>query len=152
MSDDMAVFRELSTALADGIEEHLCGWTEHNVVRIATAAGIADDDTLRSLALRAGQRCRDEVGPRVRELLEMDIDDQRSTPLVLLRGAVSHATDALSSLGVPEVRRDEFERRAFPDDLYGLSPATMSDLDESLGELALMWGAGKAHMHKRRHM
>lgn len=149
---DEELFVELSTMFANGIETHLSAWTERNVRRIATAAGIPDDASLSSLAADAGRRCREEVGPRIRELLAMDIDDQRTTPLVMLRQAVGYATDVLASLGVPQVRRDQFEQRSFPDDVYGLSPATMSDLDESLGELALMWGAGNAHLHKRRHM
>lgn len=149
---DLAMFVELSTMLADGIEANLAGWTVRNIERIAAAAGIREDGSLRRMADEAGERCRAEVGPRVRDLLSADIDDQRSTPLVLVRGAVSYATEVLRSLGVPEVRRDAFERRSFPDDVYGLSPAAMSDVHESLGELAIMWGAAKAHMHKRRHM
>lgn len=149
---DEEMFTELSTAFANGIEAHLAEWTERNVRQLAAAAGVPDDREVASVAADAGRRCRAEVGPRIRELLAMDIDDQPATPLVMLRQAVSYATTALASLGVPEVHRDQFEQRSFPDDVYGLSPATISDLDESLGELAIMWGAGKAYLHKQRHM
>ena len=42
------------------------------------------------------------------------------------------------------MRRDEFEERAFPDDVYRLSPATWSDVDPSLHEPGIIWGAYKA--------
>ena len=34
----------------------------------------------------------------------------------------------------------------FPDDDYDLSPATFADIDESLHEPGLVWGAAKAHV------
>lgn len=150
--DEYDLFAQLSAMLADGIEANLARWTIGNIDRIATAAGIVDDPVLGAAARDAGERCRAEIGPRVRHLLEADIDEQRTTPLVILRDAVSYATAVLDDRGIPPVRRDEFERRSFPDDIYGLSPATMADVHESLGELAMMWGAAKAHVYKHRHM
>ena len=41
------------------------------------------------------------VGPRVRALLDLDIDVQPTTPLTLIRGAVSHAAGVLAAHGVP---------------------------------------------------
>jgi hypothetical protein len=45
---------------------------------------------------------------------------------------------------VPPIRRSEFDRETFPDDVYGLSPATWSDIDESVHDPGLFWGAWKA--------
>lgn len=149
--DEYAMFVELSTMLADGIEANLTGWTVRNIERVALAAGITPDDSLRQAANDAGERCRARVGPLIHELLAADVDDQRSTPLVVVRDAVSYATEVLEAMGVPAVQRDAFEQRSFPADVYGLSPAAMSDVHESLGELAVMWGAAKAHIHMRRH-
>jgi hypothetical protein len=42
------------------------------------------------------------------------------------------------------VERDEFSRRSFPDDMFGLAPATWADVDPSLVEPGLEWGAWKA--------
>jgi hypothetical protein len=99
----------------------------------------------------AGRRARDEVMPEMRSLLAADLDDQRSTPLAILREAVRYPTSVLAAAGVPPVPRDEFAVRAFPNDAYNLTPATWADLDPSLTEAGIAWGAAKAFEHKRRH-
>jgi hypothetical protein len=58
---------------------------------------------------------------------------------------VRFPTEVLRRFGVPTPKRDDFAAEAFPDDAYGLSPATWADVDESLREPGLMWGAWKAH-------
>ena len=87
----------------------------------------------------------------MRALLETDIDaaDVRN-PLELLRGATEHAHEALARIGVPSVVRDDFSERSFPGDSYDLMPATWSDVDPSLHEPGLTWGAAKAFVHKAR--
>jgi hypothetical protein len=87
---------------------------------------------------------------RVHDLLATDLDEQRTNPLAVLRAAVAGPTAVLRSAGVPPVRRDEFDERAFPDDVYGLGPATWRDVDESLHDPGLMWGAWKAATILRR--
>ena len=62
----------------------------------------------------------------------------------MLRGAVRYPTAVLEAAGVPPVVRDEFAERAFPADVYDLAPATWRDLDESVHEPGLVWGAWKA--------
>ena len=37
------------------------------------------------------------------------------------------------------------------DDVYGLAPASFADVDQSLYEPGLEWGAAKAHAHLTRH-
>ena len=57
-------------------------------------------------------------------------------------------------LPTPEFRRcerDTFETDRFPDDHYGLVPASLSVLGEEVGDLAIAWGAQKALAHRRRH-
>ena len=39
----------------------------------------------------------------------------------------------------------------FPDDRYGLTPASLAVLGDEVGDLALAWGATKALAHRRRH-
>ncbi|HEY9555380.1 MAG TPA: hypothetical protein VIR58_01530, partial [Acidimicrobiales bacterium] len=82
-----------------------------------------------------------------------DVDAQRSNPLALLRSAVPHLTAALRSLGVPAVERDVQAEQMFPDDLYDLTPAAYADIDQSVHEPGLIWGAAKAHViiRRRRH-
>ena len=137
--------------LAAAIEDALPGWVVRSVVNVATAAGREVDDSLRSAAEDAGERARADVGAAVRTLLATDIDAQHTNPLSLLRGAVRYPTGVLREAGVaPTGHRDEFAVRAFPDDVYDLAPATWTDVDESLQEPGIAWGAWKAYTHLSR--
>jgi hypothetical protein len=125
-------------ALADGIEAALPGWVVRSVERRATG--------LRAEAEAAGQRARAEVGPQVRSLLGTDVDRQWTNPLQLVRRAVVYPTAVLQRAGVPPVARDSFVERVFPDDVYDLSPASFAELDPTLAEAGIEWGAAKAHV------
>ena len=87
-----------------------------------------------------------DVAPRVRALLELDVDSQPTGPLAVVRTVVVHPTRVLAGAGVPPVERDEFAERAFPDDVYDLTPGSFRDLGENVHEAGLRWGAAKAHM------
>jgi len=99
----------------------------------------------------AAEAARRQVGAEVEALLAQDIDEQRTTPLSLLRGAVRYPTEVLRSAGVPPRRRQGFDVERFPDDEYELTPANLADVDPELAELGLVWGAAKAWTHKARH-
>ena len=102
--------------------------------------------------MSAPPRPRPGGGPRPRwarrsaALLATDVDEQRANPLAVLRSAVRYPTAVLAAAGVPPVVRSEFDERAFPDDVYGLAPATWADLDPALQERGIVWGAAKAHV------
>jgi hypothetical protein len=100
----------------------------------------------------AGRAAATEVGGRIRALLTMDVDDQRTTPLALARQAVRYPTAVLTAAGVPPVARDDFAREGFPNDVYDLSPATWADIDPALAEPGMAWSAAKAFVHRRRHV
>jgi hypothetical protein len=109
-------------------------------------------DQVKAAAAEAGRRAQLDVGSQVRALLSTDIDDQTTTPLAILRAAgVRYPTGVLREAGVPPVERDSFVEGAFPDDLYGLAPASFADLDPDLQEAGLAWGAAKALEHRQRH-
>jgi len=91
------------------------------------------------------------VGTRLRVLLETDVDDQRTTPLAVVRAAVTYPTGVLAAAGVPPSDRDPLDRAMFPDDAYGLTPGSFADIDPELTSLAVTWGAAKAWVHRRRH-
>jgi hypothetical protein len=133
-----------ATALADAVVDALPGWVERSVVRRG-GPGLAD------AARAAGRRAAEEVGAQVRALVETDIDEQRTTPLSLLRAAVRYPTEVLRNAGVPPVDRDPIQARLLPDDVYDLSPATFADVDPALAEPGMIWGAAKALEHRRRH-
>jgi hypothetical protein len=57
----------------------------------------------------------------------------------------------LQAAGVPPVVRDDFDERAWPDDVYGLVPRTLGDLgDADLAPLHLAWGMAKAAVLRAR--
>lgn len=142
-----------ATALADAVEVALPGWVERSVTRIMAAwSGRAPDAGIVEAAREAGRRAGAEVGAEVRALLALDIDDQWTTPLSLLRAATRYPTAVLQDAGVPAVERDPFRERLEPGDLYDLSPASFADVDPSLAEPGMVWGAAKALAHRRRHL
>ena len=134
-------------ALADGVERALPGWVEATVSRrmhpVEVAARAADIE-------RAGRTAAEEVGGRVRDLLRLDIDEQWTNPLTLLRSAIRYPNQILREAGVAEAVRDEYTVRFLPDDVYDLAPASFADLGPELHELGISWGAAKAHVHLRR--
>jgi hypothetical protein len=139
---------EYGQALAQAIEDALPGWVVRAVEgRWRDWKGVDADPYLLDAARVAGERARTEVGPAVRELLALDVDDQRVNPLTLVRRAVIYPTVVLRETGMPAVVRDEFDERAFPDDVYALTPASFADVDPTLHEPGLLWGAAKAHAH-----
>lgn len=145
------VLADAGRALADGIERAVPVWVSREVERILVAFhGEADEPTM-AKAADAGRRAAAEIGPKVRAIVEADVDDQRVNPLTLLREAVHHPTAVLAEAGVPGVVRDEFAEEHFPDDAYGLTPMAFADVDESLHEFGIVWGAAKARAHMRRH-
>jgi len=139
-------------ALANALEAALPGWVARSVEgRWQDWKGATPlPPEVRAEAEKAGARAQSEVGQQLRTLFALDVDEQRVNPLDLVRRAVSYPAAVLRSAGVPEVVRDEFAERAFPDDVYGLAPASFADIDQSVYEPGLEWGAAKAHAHLTR--
>ena len=145
------VVSEYAAELADAVEAALPGWVERSVARLVVAyRGRADQAVLDQAAV-AGRRAASEVGAAVRALLTADVDEQRTTPLALLRGAVRFPNEVLQAAGVPPVERDRRQEEMFPADVYDLAPANFADVDPSLAELGLAWGAAKARESMVRH-
>lgn len=143
MGDDEARLAEYSRQLAAQLRNDLPAWVERAVVS-------RTDLDLSEASRSAGQMAATEIGARLDDLLALDIDQQRSTPLALLRGAISYPTEVLVAADVPAIARDEFSRRSFPDDVYDLTPASFADLSPEAQEAGIRWGAAKAHVHLSR--
>lgn len=77
-------------------------------------------------------------------LFALDVVAQRTNPLDILRRSTAPITEELRRLGGSPIERDEFHVRSFPADVFGLCPATWADIDETLVEPGLEWGAFKA--------
>jgi hypothetical protein len=96
-------------------------------------------------AIAAGDAATTRVVAALRDFFVTPPAEQRTTPLEIVRSATRDVTAVLSAAGIPAVERDEFAERAFPDDLYDVTPATLADLgDDELGPLQLAWGLAKA--------
>ena len=149
-SEDEAAFHRYGEELADVVDAVLVDWVERCVVSVLVAQGIEVSGALRAEALAAGRAARADVAPRIRVLLATDVDAQAAGPLSLLREAVRYPTEVLVAAGAAPVDRDEFAVRAFPGDVFGLSPAAFGDVDERLAEPGLRWGAAKAYVHLAR--
>jgi hypothetical protein len=123
------------------------GWLRRITLDAAVRGG-ADvvGDGLDAMADRVARRTLGEL----EALLRLDVDDQDVNPLTVLRGAIAEPTEFLRARGVTPARLDPFVVERFPDDVYGLGPATWSDVDPSLHEPGLMWGAWKAMTVLRR--
>ena len=99
----------------------------------------------------AGERAAARVVSELEALFSLDPAAQRVTPLEVIRTLRREASEVLRAAGVPEVERDPFESRAFPDDVYGIvlrSPAELGD--DELGGALLAWGLGKAKVLRAR--
>ena len=149
--DPDAVLAAAGAALAEAVVAVLPGWVERSVRDLLVAFAGAAEATVVDRAREAGRRAADEVGPELRRLLAADVDRQWANPLALVRRAVRYPTAVLAGAGVPPVVRDEYDESHFPDDVYGLTPRTFADLDPSLRDVALVWGAAKARASMVRH-
>jgi hypothetical protein len=137
--------------LVDAVDAVLGVWVERCVALRAEQAGLAETPQLREAAVRAGKTATAEVSAGLRALLDKDIDAQTTTPLAIVRRAVVYPTRVLREAGVPVVARDRFSETNFPDDVYDLTPAKFADVDPSLADPGLAWGAAKAMAHLKRH-
>jgi hypothetical protein len=156
--DQESEFARLGSELCDSVVEAVPGWIVGAVVdRYAdwVRSGGASDPEVQAgiarLAEIAGRQAAAEVADPLRMMLAGDVDDQHTTPLALVRPLVAFATAVLAQAGVPSVVRDEFQVRRFPDDEYGLTPASLAALGDRVGDLAIAWGSAKAMAHRRRH-
>jgi len=147
---DAAALARYAETLADGVERAIAGWVERVGRGVLEGQGMPVDAALADALAAAAVAARDDGAPRVRALLATDVDAQSGNPLAVLRSLVRYPTAVLRAAGARPLPRDEFARRAFPDDIYDLTPATFADVDPTLHEPGLVWGAAKAHVHLAR--
>jgi hypothetical protein len=118
-------------------------WLSRCVEQVAAAQSIPVDDVAVEIEEMV-ERTATETLSRLAALLGTDVDEQRANPLDMLRSAVGGPTEVLRAAGARPVPRDRFAEEWFPDDVFDLTPATWADIDESLAEPGLTWGAWKA--------
>jgi len=144
---------EASEALIEGVGAALPAWAARVADTLLTAWGGLDADRQREAvadAGEAGEQAARRVAAGLRDLLALDPAEQRATPLEIIRSAVAEPTAVLAAAGVPDVVRDPFEERAWPDDRFGLVPRTLRDLDPDLAAVHFAWGIAKAAVLRAR--
>jgi len=147
-ADAAAQLGETGAAIVAGVERCLPRWAELQVQRIVDAWGQLDPDErarVRADGHAAGLSAAARISGELRAFFAAPVEEQRTTPLQIVRSAYREPTSVLAAVQVPPVVRDEFDERAWPDDRYGLVPRTLGDLgDEDLAPLLLAWGLAKA--------
>jgi hypothetical protein len=150
----LARLDEAGAAIIAGIEKNVPGWTRAQVGRLLDAWGRAAADSravAESGAEDAGAHAAGRVVGELRALFALDPEQQQATPLEIVRTVYREPTEVLAGVGVPPIVRDEFDERAWPDDVYGLVPRTLGDLgDPDLAPLHLAWGMAKATVIRAR--
>ncbi|MFZ8999299.1 MAG: hypothetical protein ACO225_01300 [Ilumatobacteraceae bacterium] len=124
-------------------------WLTAGLVRAARRSGLrleADDEDLAQVVDEAVQRLVADLAV----LLGTDVDAQRMNPLALFRAAVIDPNRWLLERGARPTDADRFVTDRFPDDAFGLGPATWSDVHADLHEPGIAWGAWKAMTVLRR--
>ena len=134
---------QYSTRLLETSDQVVAQWVERLIRKHCDEQKISDP-RVGDLCISVIAQVSAEVHDNLVELLSRDVFEQRTNPLAILRQATRPITELLSNLGCSPVSRDEFNERSFPEDIYGLSPATWIDIDEALVEPGIEWGAWKA--------
>lgn len=150
----LELLAETSAAIVAALGRAIPEWAARQAARVLAAWGRHDGPTCERIvaeATEAGEAAARRVVGELRALLALDPERQRATPLQVIRTVYREPADVLRRAGVPPVDRDDFARRAWPDDDYGLVPDTMADLgDERLASLHLAWGVAKATVVRAR--
>ena len=149
-----ALLREASDAILVGVERELPGWVERSVTYILGAWDRTPPDKRERAerdAVAAGRAATERIVAELRALFALDAEEQRSTPLEIVRHAYREPTVVLAAAQVPPVERDDFAERAWPDDTYGLVVHGLGDLgDEELAPLQMAWGMAKVKVLRAR--
>lgn len=138
------LLEEHPQALFDAVDAAFTGWLAGRMERIVSSSGhrLTEQDT--TIVGAAVASAAASVRSSLHGLLATDVDEQRQNPLHVIRAAAVTVTPVLASIGAVQPRRDEFETRAMPDDVYAIGPLAWSDLGEAVHEAGITWGAWKA--------
>jgi hypothetical protein len=145
--------REASAALVDGVGRALPEWAARSADGLLAAWGGLAGERRRAVVAKAraaGEAAARRVAADLAALLAVDAAEQRATPLEVIRTAVMEPTAVLAAAGLPDVVRDAFDERSWPDDRFGLVPRTLRDVDADLAAVHFAWGVAKAAVLRAR--
>src|SRR3989440_372704 len=145
---------ERDPAMVPGVGGRVGGGGGAQVGGLRAAGGRPPADArvrAEAQSAEAGVAAARRIVAELRALFSVDPVQQPATPLEVVRTAFREPTAVLAEAGVPPIVRDEFDERAWPDDIYGLVPRTLGDLgDPELAPLHLAWGVAKATVVRAR--
>jgi hypothetical protein len=143
LADDEARLAEIAGELAALLERLVPEWLRRCASTVVPdLAPVVLETTI--------AETMDTLVPELHRVLSADVDAGAGSPLAAIRAATGGVTRLLVDRGAVPPSRDEFDVRAFPDDLFGFGPAAFADIDPTLHEPGLVWGAARAHVHLRR--
>ena len=144
---------EAAEALLVGVGRALPEWAARSADGLLAAWGRLDPGRRREVvdgARSAGEAAARRVAAELAALFTLDPGEQPATPLEIIRTAVVEPTAVLAGAGLPDVVRDPFDERAWPNDRFGLVPRTLRDLDPDLAAVHFAWGVAKAAVLRAR--
>ncbi len=149
VTDDMRL-RECALRFADAIYMGLPIWIDRAVTKQVGTDTEFTDDEIAVFIERAGKAAQADIGDTARQMLD-DASTKPAQVLELLQTAVHYPTGVLHYLQASEAERGAFAETAWPEDIYGLTPKSMTDIDESLEEPFIRWDAARKLAGARRY-
>lgn len=100
-----------------------------------------------------GWKAAEEVEGKVSELLAAVEDLQPVAPraLLVLQEAVAYPTGVLLRASVPKAARDRSAIKAYPDDVYNISPRSLAELHPMAPELFASWEEARLAVVRERY-
>ena len=146
-TDDDAAMQRYGQQLAEAAGPACQRWLDRVVAVVPTDRR---DAVVEAAILAARSSIEEEVVAPLRSLLATDVDEQRTNPLAVLRRLAPIGATVLDAAGALPVPRDRDAERLHPDDVFDLTPGSFADVDPTLHEPGMIWGAAKAHVHLAR--
>lgn len=146
--DDDAILEPYPAALYSAVVANADAWLRRCVSKVTGGAAVvvsaAECDAV--IARTAGV-----IDTSLRDMLGRDPEEQRMSPLQVIRSATSELTEYLLSVGCTPVKRDEMDASMLPEDVFAFGPVTWRDLGDDVHEAGIAWGAWKAATIMSRH-
>jgi hypothetical protein len=141
---DASALEPYADDLYQAVTRAIPGWISTQVAEIASMSIDETSPEFQTALADVTKQTQQVATQNLLSLLATDVDAQQSNPLHVLRASTSHATQMLQAFGVEPARRDEYEVRAMPNDVFSIGPLTWRDLGEEVHEAGISWGAWKA--------
>jgi hypothetical protein len=141
---------EIAADLLDAMVDAIPAWVRRTVEARAAGSEIALDEPQRGRIAQVASDLAAALTPQLEQVLTADVDGGSGSPLAVVRSGTGTLNDLLDELGIPRPARDDFSVSRFPEDRHDIGPAAFVDIDESVHEPGIMWGAARAHVHLRR--